>query len=130
MTPISRSSLAAFTTMISFRPYLHDGLDSKHKEDPKVSGFKTNSTKGGKGYNELRFDDTKDKEQVYIHSQKDMDVRVRNDYSERIYGNRHEIVGWEKDGDKGGDHRQMIYQDKHSDVKTPIRPSTSKATCS
>lgn len=81
------------------------------------SYIKTNSSKGGKGYNELMFEDKKDEERLFLHAQKNMDVRVRNDSKARIYGNSHHIVGWEKDGDKGGDERKMIYQDKHLNIK-------------
>jgi len=81
------------------------------------SYIKTNSTKGGDGYNELMFDDKQDDERVFIHSQKNMDVRVRNDSKARIFGNRYQIIGWEKDGDKGGDQREMVYEDKHLNIK-------------
>jgi type VI secretion system secreted protein VgrG len=81
------------------------------------SYIKTNSSLGGEGFNEWRFEDKKDKEQIFIHAQKNMDIRVLNDSLERIFGNRHQIIGWEKDGKKGGDQREMIYQDKHLDVK-------------
>ena len=43
------------------------------------SVWKTNSSKGGGGYNEIRMEDSKDSEQIYIHSQKDLDIRVDND---------------------------------------------------
>jgi type VI secretion system secreted protein VgrG len=46
-----------------------------------------------------------------------MDTRVKNDSMERVIVNRHLIVGWEKDGKKGGDQNEMVYQDKHLDVK-------------
>jgi uncharacterized protein involved in type VI secretion and phage assembly len=36
-------------------PYEGDGLDSKHKKDPNVSGIKANSSLGGTGFNEIRF---------------------------------------------------------------------------
>ena len=65
-------------------PYLGDGPDGKHKNDNKVSGYKSNVTLGGVGFNEWRFDDTKGKEQVFIHAEKDMDVRVKNDLKERV----------------------------------------------
>ncbi len=81
------------------------------------SYIKTNSSKGGEGYNEILFEDKKDSERLFLHAQKDLDVRVRNDAKSRVYGNSHEIIGWEKDGDKGGDHRLMIYQDQHTNVK-------------
>src|SRR5205807_1970189 len=57
-------------------PYLGDGLDTKHKKDNKVTGVKSNTTMGGKGFNEWRFDDTKGKEQLFLHAERDMDVRV------------------------------------------------------
>ena len=46
-----------------------------------------------------------------------MDTRVLNDSKERIFGNRHQVIGWEKDGKKGGDQRELIYEDKHLNVK-------------
>jgi type VI secretion system secreted protein VgrG len=84
--------------------YQGDGPDGKHKSDNKVSGFKSNSTMGGSGYNELRFDDTKDKEEIYIHAQKDMDVRVKNDRRELILNDTHLIVG---DGSKGNAYEKV-----------------------
>jgi type VI secretion system secreted protein VgrG len=98
-------------------PYLGDGLDSKHPKDNKVSGVKSNSTPEGKGFNEWRFDDTKDKEQIFIHAQRNLDVTVNNDALERIYANSHSIIGVEKDGSKSGDRYEMVYQDRHIDIK-------------
>ncbi len=60
------------------------GPTRKHKNDNKVSGFKSNTTKGGQGFNELRFDDTKDKEQVFVHAEKNMDTRVKSDSMESV----------------------------------------------
>lgn len=79
--------------------------------------IKTNSTKGGQGFNELMFEDKSGEERVFIHAERDMDVRVKKDSTERIIGNRHQIIGWEKDGQKGGDQCEMVYQDKHLNVK-------------
>jgi type VI secretion system secreted protein VgrG len=81
------------------------------------SYIKSNSSKGGDGFNELHFEDQAGKERVFLHAQHDMDVRVRNDSKERIYGHRHQIIGWEKDGKKGGDQREKVWQDKHLKVK-------------
>lgn len=79
--------------------------------------IKTNSSKGGEGHNELMFEDKAKSERLYMHAQKNMDVRVLNDSKERIFGNRHQIIGIDKDGQKSGDQREMIYQDKHLNVK-------------
>jgi type VI secretion system secreted protein VgrG len=86
--------------------------------DEKTKTYiKTNSSKGGEGHNELMFEDKADEERVYIHAQKNMDVRVLNDSKSRIFGNRHQIIGWEKDGKKGGDQREMVYEDKHLNIR-------------
>jgi type VI secretion system secreted protein VgrG len=98
-------------------PYQGEGLDGKHKSDNKVSGFKSNTTTGGVGFNELRFDDTKDKQEIFLHAERNLDTRVKNDSMERVIANRHLIVGYEKDGKKGGDQREMVYQDKHLHVQ-------------
>ncbi|MEX1041303.1 MAG: type VI secretion system tip protein TssI/VgrG [Pirellulaceae bacterium] len=86
-------------------------------EEKARTYFRTNSTPGGEGFNELMFDDKKDSERVFMHAQKDMDVRVRNDSRNRTYGNRSQIIGWEKDRDKGGSQWEMIYEDKEINVK-------------
>lgn len=79
--------------------------------------IKTNTSDGGAGYNEIRFEDKKDKEQIFIHSQRNMDVRVKNDSMERILHDRHQIIGDDGDDGKVGDQREMVYQDKHLNVK-------------
>jgi type VI secretion system secreted protein VgrG len=94
-------------------PYLGDGPDPKHKKDNKVSGIKSNTTPGGEGYNEIRFDDTKGKQQVFLHAERNLEMTTKNDSLARTYANRHQIIGYEKDGSKGGDQREMTYQDKH-----------------
>nr|WP_294976437.1 type VI secretion system tip protein VgrG [uncultured Pseudomonas sp.] len=48
------------------------------------SGIKTNSSKGGGGFNELRFEDKKDAEEVFLQAQKDMKVNVLNDSAATI----------------------------------------------
>jgi type VI secretion system secreted protein VgrG len=85
------------------------------KEKTK-SYIKTNSSPGGEGYNELRFEDKKGHEQIFVHAQRDMDQRVLRNSRERVIANRHLIVGWEKEGKKGGDQQEMVYRDKHLKV--------------
>ncbi|MGI9500767.1 MAG: type VI secretion system Vgr family protein, partial [Geminicoccaceae bacterium] len=48
------------------------------------SGIKSDSTKGGAGSNEMRFEDKKGDEQVYIHAQKNEDIVVNNDKTENV----------------------------------------------
>lgn len=49
-----------------------------------ISGWKTNSTKGGGGYNELIFEDKKSSEQIRMHAQKDFDATILNRQTETI----------------------------------------------
>jgi type VI secretion system secreted protein VgrG len=103
-------------------PYLGQGPDSQHPDENLISGFKSNDSMGGKGYNEWRFFDAKGKEQIFLHAERNMDVRVKNDRMENVGGNRNLIVGWEKSDDgsgdpqQGGDKRELIHQDKHLHV--------------
>ncbi|MFZ4409507.1 MAG: type VI secretion system Vgr family protein [Paracraurococcus sp.] len=46
--------------------------------------FKTNSSPGGGGFNEIRFEDAKDKEELYLHAQKDLKAEVLNDRTQDI----------------------------------------------
>ncbi len=98
--------------------YNADQMPAYPLPDEKTKTYlKTNSSKGGEGHNEIRIEDKKGDEQIYIHAERDMECRVNNDSLERIYGNRHQIIGYDKDGTKGGDQRELIYQDKHLNVK-------------
>ncbi len=90
-------------------PYLGDGPDGKHKNDNKVSGIKSNTTLDGEGFNEWRFDDTKGKQQVFLHAERNMDTRVKSESMESVGSNKHLTVGGEKDGQKWGNYKSLIY---------------------
>jgi len=48
--------------------------------------LKTNSTKGGDGFNEVRLEDLKGQEQIFIHAERNFDLRVKNDRMDSIGG--------------------------------------------
>ena len=83
-----------------------------------ISGIKTRSTKGGgtENYNELRFEDEKGKELVYIHAEKDeqeviendQNVSVGNDSIENIGNDRTESVGNDKTLSVGENHTESV----------------------
>ncbi|MEO6800583.1 MAG: type VI secretion system tip protein TssI/VgrG [Rhodanobacter sp.] len=56
------------------------------------STIKSWSSKGGDGFNEVRFEDKKGAEQLFIHAQKDVDLRVKNDRREWVEQDRSLIV--------------------------------------
>lgn len=55
-------------------------------ENKTQSGIKTRSSMGGSpdNFNELRFEDKKDKEQIYFHAERDFDRVVENNDSVRV----------------------------------------------
>ena len=71
--------------------------------------IKSDSSKGGGGFNEVRFEDKKGEEQFFIHAEKDQDIRVKNDLREWIGNESHLIVK--------KDQVEMVEGDKHLTVK-------------
>ena len=57
------------------------------------STVKTNTSKGGGGFNEIRFEDKKAKEEVFIQAQKDMNVIVKHNFTENVYANVKTNIG-------------------------------------
>ena len=55
-----------------------------YPEDQTQMGFKTNTSKGGGGYNEWMFDDKKDSEMMRVQAQKDHQMLVKNKSVETI----------------------------------------------
>ena len=56
------------------------------------SVFKTLSSPGGGGYNELRIEDKKGAEQIYLHAQRDWDENIEHDQKIRVGNERHDTV--------------------------------------
>lgn len=56
-------------------------------DEATKSTTKTNSSKGGGGFNEIRFEDKKDSEELFIQAQKDMKVDVLNDRTTTVKNN-------------------------------------------
>ena len=72
------------------------------------STLKSNSSKGGNGFNEIRFEDKKGSEQIYVHAEKDQEIKVKNDRKERIERDRHLVVK--------GDKLERIFGERHERV--------------
>jgi type VI secretion system secreted protein VgrG len=64
-------------------------------DNKTVTTFKSRSSPGGGGFNELRFEDKKDSEQIFLHAQKDLHVRISQEMCETTGHNKNVIV--EKD---------------------------------
>lgn len=57
-------------------------------EEQTRSTLKSQSSKGGGGFNELRFEDLKDNEEVFLQAQKDFTIKVLNDQTATITNDR------------------------------------------
>ncbi len=77
-------------------------------DEKTKSTIKSNSSKGGGGFNEFRFEDKKGSEQIFIHAEKNQDIRVKNDVMETILHDRHLIVE--------NDQYEKVKKDKHLKV--------------
>ena len=95
------------------------------KTYPTVSTIKSNSSKGGQGFNEIRFEDKKGEEQIFIHGEKNLDIRLKSDRFETIGNDRHLCVKKDKlekvDNNRHEtvkmDHMEEIGKDRHLKVK-------------
>ncbi|MEZ4297420.1 MAG: type VI secretion system tip protein TssI/VgrG [Polyangiaceae bacterium] len=100
------------------------------------STIKTESSVGGGGYNELRFEDLKGSEEIYLQAEKDWKILVKNDKSQTIGhdetlevgnnqaihvgadrtktidANQSETIGGTKDIKVGGTHTEAIDGDE------------------
>ena len=50
------------------------------------SGIRTRSVPGGGGFNELRFEDKKGAEEIFLHAQRDWKIKVENNKTEDVLG--------------------------------------------
>jgi type VI secretion system secreted protein VgrG len=92
------------------RVYNADQMPPYTLPDEKTkSTVKTFSSKGGGGFNEIRFEDKKGKEQIFINAERNEDVRVKENAFETIGASRNLIVG--------GDQLEDVAGDKHLHVK-------------
>ncbi|WP_065324909.1 type VI secretion system Vgr family protein [Tritonibacter mobilis] len=75
------------------------------------STFKTD-THQGKGFNELRFEDQKHDEEIFMRAQKDLNIKVRNEKTEVV--NSHSVCVI------GRDSYERVHGEKHVSVRGGI----------
>ena len=80
------------------------------------SGWKSNSSPGGGGWNELRFEDKAGSEEVYFQAQKDHNELVKNDESRTIGHDFSEDVGNDAQQSVGHDRTESVGNDKSTRV--------------
>ncbi len=94
-------------------PYALDGEKTK-------STIKSNSSKGGGGFNEYRFEDKKGSEEIYQHGQKDLTIVTNNDKNQstghdetlKIGNDRSKSVGNNETTTVGANRTETVGKDE------------------
>ncbi len=72
------------------------------------STIKSNTSQGGGGSNELRFEDKAGSEEIYLHGQKDWNIKIEND--------KNQVIGHDETLDVGNDQTIHIGHDRTKTV--------------
>jgi type VI secretion system secreted protein VgrG len=95
-------------------------------EEKTKSTVKSNSSLGGGGFNEIRFEDKKGSEQVFIHAEKQQDNRVKRDSLEWIGNERHLIVTTDQLEKVSGDKHLEVIGDQNEKVGGTVSLTTGQ----
>ncbi|MBW8455659.1 MAG: type VI secretion system tip protein VgrG [Pseudomonas sp.] len=79
--------------------------------------FKTLSSPGGGGYNELRIEDRKGAEQIYLHAQRDWDENIEHDQKIRVGHERHDTVEANSYSEFKAEEHLIVAGDRKVEVK-------------
>ncbi|WP_165679830.1 type VI secretion system tip protein TssI/VgrG, partial [Metapseudomonas otitidis] len=79
--------------------------------------LKTDSSPGGGGYNELRIEDKKGQEQIYLHAQRDWDENIEHDQKIRVGHQRHDRVEGSVYSEFFGEQHHTLHKDRKTELK-------------
>jgi type VI secretion system secreted protein VgrG len=86
------------------------------------STIKSNTSKGGAGFNEIRFEDKKDSEEIFIQAEKDFNRVVKNNDTLKVgfqkadKGDQTIQIKNDRSLDVGNDHKEKVTKDHTLDV--------------
>lgn len=89
--------------------------------------FKTLSSPGGGGYNELRIEDRKGEEQIYIHAQRDWDENIEHDQHVRVGNERHDTVEANSYTELRKEEHRTTFLDRRVELKADDHLTVAKA---
>lgn len=81
-----------------------------------VSTFKSSSSPGGNGSNELRFEDAAGKEEIYLHGQLDMNTVIERDRSQKFGRDTTDDVGRDRTRKVGNNETLSVGNDRKQTV--------------
>jgi len=80
------------------------------------STIKSNSSPGGGGNNEFRFEDKAGEEEIFLHGQKDWDTVIENNKTQKIGNNEAKTVGNNRTKKIGKDEKNTIGDNRTENV--------------
>jgi type VI secretion system secreted protein VgrG len=89
-----------------------------------LSTLKSLSSKGGGGFNEIRFEDKKGSEEIFIHAEKDQHNRVKNDALEWVGRDRHLIIKRDRFDEIQGDQHLSVTGDLNQKINGTLSLQT------
>ena len=112
--------------IITGRVYNGDAMPPYDLPGEKTkSTIKSNSSIGGDGFNEIRFEDKKGDEQIFVHAEKDQDARVKNDSREWVGNDRHLVVENDQKEKVEGDKSSTVTGDRKSATEGDVSETVS-----
>jgi len=98
---------------------VYNGANKPPYPSKTQSGIKTHSTKGGTAanYNEIRFEDKKGAEQVYVHAEKNMDTMVENDETLTVDHDRTKTIKHDENSTIENDRNKTVNHDQSEKIK-------------
>jgi len=107
---------------------VYNGVNKPPYSSKTQSGIKTHSTKGGTSanYNELRFEDKKESEQIYIHAEKNLDTMVENDETLTVDNDRTKTIKNDENSTIENDRNKTVNNNQTETIKNNKTISVGK----
>ncbi len=98
---------------------VYNGKNKPVYSSKTQSGIKTRSTKKAtaENFNELRFEDKKGSEQIYIHAEKNMDTRVENDETLTVDNDRTKLIKRDENSTIENDRNKTVNNNQTERIK-------------
>jgi type VI secretion system secreted protein VgrG len=98
---------------------VYNGQNKPPYSSKTQSGIKTHSTKGGSAanFNEIRFEDKKGSEQVYVHAEKNMDTMVENDETLTVDHDRTKTIKHDENSTIENDRNKIVNNNQSETIK-------------
>jgi type VI secretion system secreted protein VgrG len=95
------------------------------------SVFKSASTPGGKGANELRIEDRLGREEIYLHAERDLTQRVNNDHRLEVDGQRHDSIAGNSHTEIKAEEHRITHKDRKVTLHASdhLQVANSQHTC-